>query len=200
MNNYKTALVFFSIILTGCNTTAHMQFKKECSKIPENYFDKNLISSYKKENSVQIIYDERLPCSSSYLCSLIERADRWDNIHMMGEKSIKYIFYKDYKFKNCIANYSLWKENNFLDKKGKFCVASKNEKETKYNVLYSQKRTILYSNKNNKITKIENKIFYKDKLFLSYYMLNYYSPNSEDHCFKTDDSEFFFTKDFMWSK
>lgn len=200
MNNYKLLLVFFSILITGCNITPRMEFKKECNKRPENYFDKSLFSSYEKEKSVHILYDERLPCSSSYLCSLIERGDRWESIQMISEKSITYVFYRDYEFKNCIANYSVWKENRFLGKNGDFCVASKFEKEIKPKLTYSAKITPLYDKNYTKISKIENKIYLNKKLFLSYYMITYSSPSASDQCYTDDLSKQTYFKDFSWSK
>lgn len=200
INKYKLIFILSFIFLSGCNLAAHIQFKNECRKLPKNYFDKDLMSFYEKEKYIHIIDDQKIPCSRSYLCSLIERSDRWDNIQMITDKGVTYNFYRDYEFKNCISDYSNWGENNFLNSNGKYCVAYKFTKEIQSNILYVKKETLLYKKNGKEFSKIEDKIFIKNKLFLSYNSLRFHSNSSQDYCDNDGISKEIYLNDFSWSK
>lgn len=201
-NNYKYGIIVFSILLSGCTTTENFKFKTECTKNPNNYLNESLTTEYEKEKKFYAIEDKPDACAYSQRCTILEKEIKWESvqiflIHKEGlfpNKSGFYEMYRDYSLSKCLSNYRGSYTNEYINKKGKFCIAANEITKPNSKIIFKYKT--FKKNDSRYITKIDTEIIYNNNKYLSVVELLFSTPSSSDYCASEDKSYYIILNQF----
>lgn len=126
----KTLLVLLIFFLQGCSYLLEYPtiYNYTCSSLKNDYKNEDLTPEYNKIRRLYIDNDYSKKDCDVYCMKNYARSDHWDEVSFSGKSIDKntevknsFTIYKDYNLSNCES----FKDNEFKDSRGKFCMVSR---------------------------------------------------------------------------